>query len=148
MKLLPALAWISGRAEAPPEPARLRAEPPPLRLAPPPVLALPAPAPKPPPRADLHHISPRQFADLAHELYFEGRLNWQEYRMVGFPSELDPRFDETIGALTGEKAEPDNPRDMLAEWERRVDFERRYTKDDRQVRRAERILAVLRQVGE
>ncbi len=92
---------------------------------------------------DLRAISPRDFADFVHELYLSGCLSWDEYRMVGFPSELDPRWDSTIGALTGERAEPDRPRDMLAEWERRVDFMRRYQAADNATLRAQMILGAL-----
>jgi hypothetical protein len=76
-------------------------------------------------RPDLRNVSPRRFAELTHEMYLDGTLNWDEFKMVGFPSELDPRYDETIGALTGEKANPDQPRDMLGQWEDRVSFETR-----------------------
>lgn len=140
MKLSAALARLAKRPSAPPPDVPLA--PPPARLA------------LPPPDEDEEagpwnprHMSPRQFADMAHELYLEGVLGWPEYRMVGFPSELHPDFDTTIGALIGRKAEPDRPRDMLAEWEARVDFERRYNRDDREVRRAERVLEVLRAGG-
>lgn len=103
--------------------------------------ALPPPMPKA--DAGLRDMSPRDFADFTHELYLGGMLTWAEYRMVGFPSELDPRWDSTIGALTGEKAAPDRPRDMVAEWERRVDFMRRFQAADPATAMAERILSVL-----
>lgn len=91
-------------------------------------------------------MSPRELAAWAYELYLEGCLTWPEYRMLGFPSELHPRFDETIGALTGERAEPDRPRDMLTIWERRLEFERRYNLDSPEtIRRSERIVHLLRQ---
>lgn len=106
--------------------------------------ALPAPgAADSTPRYDLRHISPKGFADLTHELYLEGTLSWEEFKMVGFPSELDPRFDETIGALTGEKANPDQPKDMLGQWEQRVDFEKRYNPHPDQVKIAEEALGKL-----
>ena len=110
-----------------------------------PVLALPAPMEQrdEPTGPDMRDISPREFAEFTHELYLGGELSWREYRMVGFPSELDPRWDETIGALTGEKAEPDRPRDMLIEWERRVDFMNRYQPGDPNSLLAERIHDVL-----
>lgn len=106
-------------------------------------LALPAPVQAEPPRFDLRSVSPRDFADITHELYMEGTLSWDEFQMVGFPSELNPRYDETIGALTGEKARPDHPKDMLGHWEQRVEFERRYNPDDQQVRVAESALSKL-----
>lgn len=125
----------------------------PIGKSPQPQALLPAPVTPPPPESpsgpDLRNISPNDFADLMHELYIGGVLDWQEYRMVGFPSQLHPRFDETIGALTGEKANPDQPRDMLGEWERRVEFERRQANAlPEQRARAERILDVLNWQGE
>lgn len=108
-----------------------------------PLAALPPPSAPEPPRYDLRNISPREFADVTHELYMEGTLNWDEFQMIGFPSELNPRYDETIGALTGELARPDHPKDMLGKWEQRVEFERRYNPDADQVRIAENALAKL-----
>jgi hypothetical protein len=110
----------------------------------PPVIALPAPS-TPEPRFDLRNVSPRRFAEIAHELYVEGSLRWEEYLWVGFPSELHPDFDITIGALTGERAQPDRPRDMLAEIEDRVEFMKRYGANQTQgFWRAERALDILR----
>lgn len=117
-----------------------------------PLLLLPPPAPEPEPSAsdapDMRNISPRQFAEHMHELYLGGVLSWPEYQMVGFPSELHPRYDETIGALTGDKADPDKPRDMLAQWQGRVDFETRHNDDPQVVDRARRILDVLTWQGQ
>ena len=110
-----------------------------------PLAALPAPDDPSltAPRHDLRNISPRQFADVTHELYMEGTLSWEEFKMLGVPSELDPRYDQTIGALTGEKAQPDRPKDMLGHWEQRVDFEKRYNPSEDQVRTAESALQKL-----
>ncbi len=108
-----------------------------------PLIALPPPAAPEEPRYDLRNVSPREFADITHELYMEGTLNWDEFQMIGFPSELSPRYNETIGALTGEKAKPDQPKDMLGHWEQRVEFERKYNPDADQVRTAENALAKL-----
>ena len=105
--------------------------------------ALPPPADNQNGRYDMRNISPRNFADATHELYMDGTLNWNEFKMVGFPSELDPRYDETIGALIGEKANPDQPKDMLGQWEQRVDFEKRYNPSAEQVGTAESALQKL-----
>lgn len=121
--------------------------PPPARAAPP-VIALPPPRPQPQPRFNLRHMSPRRFAEIAHELYVEGSLRWEEYQMVGFPSELHPDYDSTIGALTGERAAPDRPRDMLAEIEGRFAFLRRFHDGNEDFWRAERALDVLRRQAE
>lgn len=109
--------------------------------APPDVIALPPPAERRV-RHDLRHVSPRRFAEIAHELYVEGSLKWAEYQLVGFPSELHPDYDRTIGALTGQKARPNRPRDLLAEWEERLDFMRRH--GDPSLVVAEQALTVLR----
>ncbi|MBF0304941.1 MAG: hypothetical protein HQL40_13890 [Alphaproteobacteria bacterium] len=121
-------------AESAPIPA---AEPPP---APPEVILLPPP--------EGYHrarfLTPRELAAWAHERYLEGALTWEEYREVGFPSELHPDYDRTIGALTGERAAPDEKRDVVADWVRRVEFDRRHTPDDAaRIGRAERILSLL-----
>lgn len=98
---------------------------------------------------DPRRMSPRQFAEWAHDLYIEGLMPWQEYRLAGFPSELHPSFDVTIGALTGERAEPDRPRDMLLDWERRHAFERRHHgRDSLAAERCARIVALLRRQAE
>lgn len=112
---------------------------------PPRVIALPPPRVRQP-RHDLRNISPRRFAEIAHELYVEGSLKWDEYQLVGFPSELHPDYEITIGALTGQKAEPNRPRDLLTEWEHRLDFMRRY--DDPDLHIADRAVDVLRRQAE
>jgi len=115
-----------------------------------PILALPAPRAEVRARYDLRNVSPRQYAEITHELYLEGSLRWDEYQWIGFPSELHPDYDSTIGALTGEKADPDRPRDMLAVMESHVDFIRRYQNKevDGAFWRAERALDVLRRQTE
>ena len=132
---------------APPVVDHVPARPPPVVIArsPPKIIALPPPRPEPRPRFDLRNVSPRRFAQIVHELYVEGSLKWDEYQWVGFPSELHPDYDSTIGALTGERANPDRPRDMLADMEHRVEFLRRFMADDGECFwRADRALAVLR----
>lgn len=135
-------------AEIPPARFVARAAPDVIARAAPAVIALPPPRPVPRPRFDLRNMSPRRFAEIVHELYVEGSLKWDEYQWVGFPSELHPDYNSTIGALTGERATPDRPRDMLAEMEHRVDFLRRFKGDDDGFWRAERALDVLRRQAE
>lgn len=89
-------------------------------------------------------MSPRQMADWAHEMYLAGWMTWDEY-LAAIPAELHPDYDTTVGALTGQMAQPDRPRDMVKEWEEKLDFARRYNPDgNTQVRRAERIVTLLR----
>lgn len=106
-----------------------------------------APLSLPPPQEgrDVREMSPRELAEMSHDLYMEGVFSWEEYQMVGFPSELNPRFDQTIGAITGEKAKPDEPRDMIAEWQDKLDFVKRHADAASEgVQRTERIVNVLK----
>lgn len=101
------------------------------------------------PNFDVKNLSPRQVAGLGMELYALGVVSFEEYGLLAFQAELHPDFDRTIGALTGEKAEPNRKRDFLAHWEERADFERRYNPPQgERVRRAGHIAAVLRQISQ
>jgi hypothetical protein len=81
------------------------------------------------------------------DLYISGALGWEEYSMLAFQAELHPAFDRTIGALTGEKAEPDRPRDYIALWEERLAFEQKYNAQDHAlVGRTQRVLNVLNHI--
>jgi len=86
-----------------------------LDPAPPPVLL-----PAPPAAHPVRTISPRGLAALALDLYLDGTLDLDDYLLLGFPAELNPAYDRTIGALTGQPARPDTPRDMIREWEVRL----------------------------
>lgn len=93
---------------------------------------------------DVRTTTPREMAELSLDLYIDGSLSYDEYSMLAFQPELHPGFEATIGALTGERAEPDRPRDYIAEWEDRYDFERRYPSDnDKTLKQIDRILGVL-----
>lgn len=97
---------------------------------------------------DVRHASPRQMAETSLDLYVAGILPWEEYAMLAFQAELHPDYDKTIGALTGEKAQPDRPRDFLSVWEERLTFEEKYNADRPQlVARTRRIVQVFRQLS-
>lgn len=97
---------------------------------------------------DIRNISPRQIADLSLDLYAAGILSWQEYDMLAFQPEMHPAYDRTVGALTGEKADPDRPRDFIAIWEARLAFERRHNAADHElIDRTGHIASVLRRIG-
>ncbi|MBF0169439.1 MAG: hypothetical protein HQL45_17685 [Alphaproteobacteria bacterium] len=105
------------------------------------LLMLPAPDERP----NVRNMTPRELSEFAYNLYMDGTLSWDEYRMVGFPSELHPDYDRTIGSLTGETAQPDRPKDMVIAWQERVAFEERHSADQPdQIERARRVLDVLR----
>lgn len=120
--------------------------PAPIQVKPRPLLPAPArPGAEPPEiTVDVRAMSPRQMAEWAHEMYMTGWIGWTEYQ-AAIPCELDPGYDATVGALTGETADPDRPRDMLRDWEERLDFVKRYYPDDgKQIGQAQRVLALLR----
>ena len=108
---------------------------------------LPSPAvagaPIPDSQIRVRSMSPRQMADWAHEMYMTGWIGWDEYR-AAIPTELHPDYDATVGALTGEPAEPDRPRDMVREMEERLEFARRHFENKTQMRGLERIVSILR----
>lgn len=70
-------------------------------------------------RVNPRRMSPRQLADWAAELHADGMLTRAEFAVAGFPAELHPDYDRIVGTLTGERGEPDRPRDMIALWEDR-----------------------------
>ena len=97
---------------------------------------------------DMRAFTPRQMVDMSMDLYVSGVLAWEEYAMLAFQPELHPDYDRTIGALTGEKAEPDRPRDFVAQWEKRLEFEEKYNTDrPHLVARTTRIVEVLKQLA-
>ena len=82
--------------------------------------------------------------DLSFELYSSGYLNRDQHLELSFQAELQPNFDVTIDALTGEKAAPDNPKDFTALWRERLMFEQTHPSLDTSVGpRVESILNIL-----
>jgi len=99
------------------------------------------------PAMDVRQMSPRKMAQLSMDLYVAGIIEWEEHEMLAFQAELHPGYNKTIGALTGEPALPDHPKDFIEEWERRLAFQRRYNPDNvRRIRRTEHIKNILNQI--
>jgi len=97
---------------------------------------------------DVRHVSPRQMTAIGMDLYVAGIIGWDEYAMLAFQPELHPDFDKTIGALTGETAQPDRPRDFIEIWEKHLSFKRKYSPGDaRHIRQIEHLVNVLTQLG-
>ena len=125
--------------------------------------APPLPAPGPPatdpprrefiagpisPDIDVRDLSPRQMAEMSMDLYMVGVITWEEHALLAFQPELHPDYDQTVGALTGEKADPDRPRDYVAIWEERLAFERKHNAGNTdRVGRSRRIVNVLRRIA-
>ena len=98
-------------------------------------------------RRNIRFISPREMAELALDLYVAGFLSWDEYATLAFQAELQPAYNQTIGALTGHKAEPDRPRDYIRKWESRLAFERQHMPDKPSlIETSHRITMVLREL--
>ncbi|MHA1598974.1 MAG: hypothetical protein ACTSV1_09650, partial [Alphaproteobacteria bacterium] len=97
---------------------------------------------------DVRHVSPRQMTSISMDLYVNGIIGWDEYALLAFQPELHPDYNNTIGALTGETAQPDRPRDFIEIWEKHLSFKRRYNPDEtRQISQIEHLVNVLRQLG-
>ncbi len=93
---------------------------------------------------DIRTMTPREMADFSLDLYIDGSLSFEEYSMLAFQPELHPGFENTIGALTGERADPDRPRDYIQQWQDRFDFEQRYPSGNpKKLEQIDRILGVL-----
>lgn len=98
-------------------------------------------------RNDVRNLTPRQMSVLCGELFLATMISCDEYLMMAFQPELHPDYDRTIGALIGEQADPDRPRDYLRRWTDRLDFEVRHNAEDQGlIARTRNILAVLRQL--
>lgn len=97
---------------------------------------------------NIRSVSPRQMSEDSLYLYALGVLTWEEYSMLAFQPELQPDYDQTTGALTGQKAKPDEPRDFIAQWEERMTFAQRHNPaDSKIIRRTKHILTVLRKLA-
>ena len=100
------------------------------------------------PGPNVRHMTPRDVVELGLDLYATGVIQWEEYALMAFHSELHPDYPQTIGALTEEPANPDGPRDFVRYWEERLDYEQRYNADDEEaVDRVRRVLAILRGIS-
>jgi len=94
---------------------------------------------------DVRHMTPREMQDYSQNLYAAGVITFEDYEALAFQPELHPDFARTIGALTGEKAQPDRPRDYIRQWNDRVDYTQRYyPQNSEEVRQAHRIHEALK----
>ncbi len=96
---------------------------------------------------DVRYMTPRQMVNLSFDLYSAGFLSQEQYTELAFQSELMANFESTIGALTGEKAQPDLPRDYIAIWRQRLNFERTHCpEEERVIQRAQATLDLLKSI--
>ncbi len=96
---------------------------------------------------DTHNLTPRQMANLSLDFYAAGVISFEDYALLAFQPELHPDYDSTIGALTGEAADPDRPRDFVRIWDDRAAFQRRHDTGRRDlIEQSERIASALRRI--
>ncbi len=99
------------------------------------------------PNGGIHvrYMTPRQMLTYSEDLYAAGIITFEDYEILAFQPDLHPDFQKTIGALTGEPPQPDQPRDFIRRWEDRLDYARRYhPANSADVRQAYRLLEVLK----
>ena len=85
--------------------------------------------------------------DLSLDLYAAGAISFDDYSLLAFQPELHPDFNRTIGALTGEQADPDRPRDFVSLWDDRAAFQRRHNAGRNDlIEQSERIASMLRRI--
>lgn len=100
-------------------------------------------------RFQVRAMTPGQMTDLSLELYVAGALTWDQHSLLSFQPELQPDFNRTIGALTGQWAEPNKPRDFVEHWNERLQFELRHRgADDPVIADTRRITQVLGQIDQ
>lgn len=90
------------------------------------------------------YLSPREMLEYSQDLYAAGIIGFEDYEAMAFQPDLHPDFNKTIGALTGQCAAPDRPRDFIRHWQDRLNYvQRYYPADAHEVRQANRILKAL-----
>ena len=75
-------------------------------------------------------ISSRQMVALSFDLYTAGYIDKEQHLLLSFQPELQPNFDDTIGALIKENSAPDKQKDFIELWLRRCVFEENYPGPD------------------
>ena len=75
-------------------------------------------------------ISSRQMVALSFDLYTAGYIDKEQHLLLSFQAELQPNFDDTIGALINQNSAPDKQRDFIELWLERCVFEQNYPDPD------------------
>lgn len=93
---------------------------------------------------NVRYLSPREMLEYSQDMYAAGIIGFEDYEAMAFQPDLHPDFNKTIGALTGQSAAPDRPRDFIRHWQDRLNYvQRYYPADATEVRQASRILKAL-----
>ena len=75
-------------------------------------------------------ISSRQMVALSFDLYTAGYIDKEQHLLLSFQPELQPNFDDTIGALINENSAPDKQKDFIELWLQKYVFEQNYPGPD------------------
>ena len=75
-------------------------------------------------------ISSRQMVALSFDLYTAGYIDKEQHLLLSFQPELQPNFDDTIGALINENSAPDKQKDFIELWLQRYVFDQNYPGPD------------------
>ena len=75
-------------------------------------------------------ISSRQMVALSFDLYAAGYIDKEQHLLLSFQPELQPNFDDTIGALINENSAPDKQKDFIELWLQRYVFDQNYPGPD------------------
>ena len=86
-------------------------------------------------------ISSRQMVALSFDLYTAGYIDKEQHLLLSFQPELQPNFDDTIGALINENSAPDIQKDFIELWLQRCVFEQNYPGPDH--KRTDRLKIIL-----
>jgi hypothetical protein len=69
---------------------------------------------------DVRHMTPNELAKLSARLYEVGAIGFEEYAVLSFQPEFHDGFDENSGFYQELQAQPDQPRDFIAEWQKHL----------------------------
>jgi hypothetical protein len=95
---------------------------------------------------NVRRISSRQMIELSRQLMSCGAIGMEEHAMMAFQPELNASYD-FVGAQGCKRPNPDNERDVLAEWEQILDTQQRFNAHAVFVEKSRNIVGVLTQLA-
>jgi hypothetical protein len=71
---------------------------------------------------NVRHISPNELAEMSRRLYYAGALGLAEHALLTHQPHLLDHMDPEAGRYRQLALRPDQPRDLLAEWQEHLDL--------------------------
>lgn len=96
---------------------------------------------------DVRNISPRDMAAMSLSLYESGHISFKTHALLSFQPELHPEYDATLGKISGVPAQPDEKRDFIQVWEKKLESQKRYAAPAEQIKNTEEVLNLLRNLA-